>query len=107
MTYDFRHSSTKISMKKSKQILVWMAPLGGDREMATRVVDFDQKPTRMWTLYPYTDERHPPELPYQPQHLKNAFLEDRVHDWDWKNGKLRYYSRVVGAQEGVWLLLEF
>lgn len=28
-------------------------------------------------------------------HCKNCFLEDQVHDWDWSNGKLRYYTRVV------------
>jgi hypothetical protein len=84
-----------------------MGPLGGDRENATRVIDFGQKPTHMWTLYPHMDESQPPTLPYQPQHNVNAFLEDRVHDWDWSGGRLRYYSRVVNAQEGVWLLLEW
>lgn len=29
-------------------------------------------------------------------HHKTVFLEDRMHDWDWSNGKLRYYSRVAG-----------
>lgn len=91
----------------TQQIFVWMPPLGGDREYATRVLDFGQKPTRMWTLYPHRDESQPPTFPYLPQHSVNAILEDRVHDWDWSNGKLRYYSRVVGAQEGVWLLLEW
>lgn len=28
-------------------------------------------------------------------HNKSVFLEDRVHDWDWVDGKFSYYSRVA------------
>ena len=91
----------------TQQIFLWLPPLGGDREHATRVIPFGQRPGRLWTLYPHMDEQEPPTAPYIPQHNVNAFLEDRIHDWDWSGGKLRYYSRVIGAQEGVWLLLEW
>jgi len=64
-----------------------------------------EEPSRVWTLYLETDEDHPPSLPIRPKHLNGAFLEDAVHDWNWRNGKFRYYSRVVPGH--VWLLLEY
>jgi hypothetical protein len=63
------------------------------------------KPTRVWTLYRHTDPATPPELPYDPHHGKNAFLEDEQHDWNWHNGVFKYRSRV--ANSPVWLLLEY
>ena len=27
-------------------------------------------------------------------HNRTVFLEDRVHDWDWRDGQFRYYTRV-------------
>lgn len=64
------------------------------------------RPFRVWTLYGHTDEASPPSLPFSPVHLTNAFLEDRIHDWNiMPDGRLRYYSRVSTGQ--VWLLLEW
>ena len=28
-------------------------------------------------------------------HHKNVFLEDYIHDWNWQDGKFRYYTRVA------------
>ncbi len=28
-------------------------------------------------------------------HNRSVFLEDRIHDWDWSDGWLRYYTRVA------------
>lgn len=28
-------------------------------------------------------------------HNQTVFLEDRVHDWDWRDGKFRYYTRIA------------
>jgi hypothetical protein len=28
-------------------------------------------------------------------HNKNVFLEDFIHDWNWQDGKFRYYTRVA------------
>ena len=28
-------------------------------------------------------------------HNKSVFLEDKVHDWTWKDGELRYYTRIA------------
>ena len=28
-------------------------------------------------------------------HNQTVFLEDRVHDWSWENGLLRYYTRIA------------
>jgi len=68
-------------------------------------VDLPEKPSRVWTLFRHTDENEPPELPIVPSHFHNAFLEDYVHDWKWRNGKFRYFSRVTEGP--VWLLLEY
>lgn len=63
------------------------------------------EPKRIWTLFQHVEKSEPPTLPFVPQHNLNAFLEDKTHDWNWKNGVLRYYSRVAGSP--VWLLLEY
>jgi hypothetical protein len=88
-----------------RQKLLWM-PRG---KTARGAVPFDEaRPFRVWTLYQHVDEAVPPELPYTPQHLQNAFLEDHVHDWIIRAGSLQYYSRAVNLQHtGVWLLLEW
>jgi hypothetical protein len=28
-----------------------------------------------------------------------VFLEDRVHDWDWRSGQFRYYTRVADVAD--------
>lgn len=68
-------------------------------------VDLPEKPTKVWSLYHHTDEASPPDLPFTPTHMRNAFLEDYVHDWNWNGGKFRYFSRVTAGR--VWLLLEY
>ena len=68
-------------------------------------LELPERPSRVWTLYEYEDENTPPELPYAPQHMRNAFLEDFMHDWTWRNGQFRYFSRVTRGR--VWLLLEY
>jgi hypothetical protein len=29
------------------------------------------------------------------------FIEDKIHDWNWIDGKFRYFSRVVGVSDIV------
>lgn len=72
-----------------------------------RTIALAEKPRRVWTLISETNEdpNVVPELPIEPHHLKNAFLEDQWHDWTWKNGILRYFSRV--ACHSVWILVEY
>jgi hypothetical protein len=87
-------------MKKVVKQLVLFVP-------TSRVLDVAQEPYRVWTLMSETNEDATvvPSLPIEPAHLKNAFLEDKLHDWSWRAGKLRYYSRV--ALHNVWILVEF
>ena len=28
-------------------------------------------------------------------HHKTVFFEDRIHDWDWREGQFRYYTRIA------------
>jgi hypothetical protein len=67
----------------------------------TRIAELDECPRRVWTVLGEAK----PELPMKPIHFENAFLEDRGHDWEYRNGKLKYFSRV--SDGGVWLLLEY
>lgn len=65
-------------------------------------------PNRVWTLWDETDEEAPPQLPFEPVHTQNAFLEDLVHDYQFRPEKLLYYSRVTDLKKsGVWLLFEY
>lgn len=34
-------------------------------------------------------------------HLRTVFLEDRMHDWEWRNGQFRYFSRVGEVNDVV------
>lgn len=59
----------------------------------------------MDSIYNELDPHHKLKLPIQPKHNVNAFMEDFLHDWRYKDGWLHYFSRVVG--QGVWLLIEY
>ena len=41
------------------------------------------------------------------QHHKGVFLEDKLHDWNIRNNKLDYYSRVVEQGSNVKILIEY
>jgi len=79
----------------------------GDRITAPSIpVAVRGVPRRVWTLFRERDENAPPALPITPEHLVNAFLEDRIHDWRMTgSGYLKYYSRVT--DDPVWVLLEY
>lgn len=77
----------------------------GHRTPPVDVPGEQEKPARVWTLYRHTDPDAPPPLPFVPRHHVNAFLEDYVHDWTWRAGRLHYGSRAVPGK--VWLLLEY
>ena len=71
-------------------------------------VDFTERPFRLWTVFSHMDQKTPPTLPLTPRHNHGFFLEDHTHDWMMIGPqRLRYYSRVLGKEEGVWLLLEW
>lgn len=69
-----------------------------------RMVSVPKKPVTVWTLFRETDPNKIPSLPIHP-HRGIAFPEDELHDWAWKNGRLRYFSRL--NEGGVWVLLEY
>ena len=65
----------------------------------------DRIPVRVWTLYEHRHEEVKPELPYSPKHNVNAFIEDRIHDWNILNNQIIYRSRI--SEGGCWILLEY
>lgn len=77
------------------QEIVRFAP--GQREVAV-----PQKPSRVWTTLFGLQE-----LPVTPVHGRGFFLEDEIHDWSWRDGRLRYFSRVTSLNEARWVLLEY
>ena len=91
-----------------KQELLWI-PKGkdvGGSSLRCDPVPFKGKvPKYVWTLLIIADENNKPELPIKPIHHRNAFLEDRVHDWDIRKGQFFYYSRVTEGE--VWVLLHY
>ena len=83
-----------------------------ERRMLPSTIPFSYNglnaPNRVWTLYQEDKEGIPPKLPIEPRHLVNAFMEDNVHDYLFRQGEFRYYSRVVDLKKGgVWLLFEY
>lgn len=77
-------------------------------------LELESKPDRVWTWAPYTLEEwnyrgEPLPVNVELRHLYNAFLEDYAHDWLWYLDEkvLRYFSKVVGKDEPVWLVLEY
>lgn len=55
-------------------------------------IDLPRKPVRVATMI---NEALFEQTGHTLQHQRTVFLEDRYHDWDWKDGKFRYYTRVA------------
>lgn len=47
----------------------------------------ERKPVRVWLVL---DKEH--LIKFGPQHHRNAFLEDKIHDWDWFGGRFSWYG---------------
>lgn len=47
------------------------------------------------------DEAKFKETGYALHHHQTVFLDDKTHDWDWRNGKFYYYSHAVGLDDQV------
>ena len=92
-------------------------PKGEPRE---RVVAIAEKPVRIQTVLPHkqfdhmtgafirqVDSYDPTVEPIVEHVIHNAtvFCEDEIHDWHWKDGVLRYFSRAVHG--GVWIRVEW
>ena len=55
-------------------------------------IDLPRKPVRVATMI---NEALFEQTGHTLQHQRTVFLEDKYHDWDWKDGKFRYYTRVA------------
>lgn len=80
---------------KSKYVIIYNV-INGSRILVKN------KPFRVWTLL---NENHFKQ--FGPIHLKNAFLEDRFHDWDWKSNVLHFYGHSGNPGEKHNLILEY
>lgn len=68
----------------------------------TKVVDVPVKPLRVATL---VNEKLFLESGGAMVHNETVFFEEYLHDWNWNDGKFRYYTRVA-AQADVLLVYE-
>lgn len=55
-------------------------------------IDLPRKPVRVATLI---NEALFEQTDHMILHQRTVFLEDKFHDWDWEDGKFRYYTRVA------------
>lgn len=101
---------TRRKEQKTKQVLIWsgdVVPSTNPDGVVFPKIPFDQgEIKKLYTLFNESDVNKKPSLPIVPVHLKNCFIEDKVHDWqqDIDAKSIHYYSRITG--QGVWLLLE-
>lgn len=69
----------------------------------------------MWGSYPKFDAQTGKELKnnvitlddLRLEQFEGIFLEDKIHDWNVVNGKLNYYSRIVGQGDKVKILIDY
>lgn len=91
-----------------RQELLWIEKgknTGGTALRCDPVIFDKEIPKYVWTLFNETNKNIKPTLPIKPVHHVNAFLEDRIHDWNVRKEKFYYYSRISTGE--VWLLLEY
>lgn len=69
--------------------------LRGIKASGREFVRLAEKPIRVATLI---NEAAFEEDHYLIHH-KTVFLEDRTHDWDWREGKFFYYTRIAEAAD--------
>ena len=80
----------------------------GDYEILRGVVNgaafvsLQRCPKKVWTLL---DEEKLKRIGVV--HWHSAFLEDRMHDWDWKDGQFRFYGHSGEKGEIHDLLVEY
>ena len=75
------------------------------------VPEVTRKPSRVWTLFRDIPKTPEETAKFVPAHNVNAFIEDSMHDWTWKEGRgLNYFSRVAEPKDTryeVWILCEY
>lgn len=55
-------------------------------------IPMERKPIRVATIVSHEKFE---ELDHQMVHWVTVFFEDKMHDWDWRDGEFRYYTRVA------------
>lgn len=89
-----------------RQALFYIPEHEGPDPTGIRSAPCAEKPKRLWTLFDQMGKPdEPPALPLQPRHNVNAFIEDHVHDWVFRKGRIVYYSRATLG--GCWVLAEY
>lgn len=53
------------------------------------------------------DEAKFKDTGYALHHHQTVFLDERGHDWDWRDGKFHYYSHAVGLDDKVDVLVVY
>ena len=66
--------------------------LRGVEANGRKSLELARQPKRVATMI---NEEKFRELGNAMVHNATVFLEDRMHDWNWRNGQFRYYTRVA------------
>lgn len=61
--------------------------------------DVPDHPKALWLVTP---GRH--KIPFVLVHRVDAFLEDEMHDWHWRSGRLWYHG---AGETPCWVVLEY
>lgn len=64
--------------------------------------EMPEKPVQVWTLI---DEEKFNQIGLK--HWESAFMEDRGHDWDWQEGRFRFYGHSGARGEIHDLIIVF
>lgn len=91
-----------------RQVLIWI-PWGPREGMSDGhlPVEITEKPDKVWTLFlpEHETQDSPPQLPLIPRYPDGFFPESAMHDWDWRDGKFYFFTRVT--DQPTWVLLEY
>lgn len=65
--------------------------LRGVETSCLKKIPMERQPIRVATLL---SEEKFEATGHEMEHFQTVFFEDKLHDWDWRGGDFRFYSRV-------------
>lgn len=61
-----------------------------------RMIPMERKPVRVATIVSHEKFEASGHLMI---HWETVFFEDRMHDWEWRDGQFRYYTRIAESAD--------
>ncbi len=69
--------------------------------------EIQDKPDRVWTVLDPCQLNKELRAGGAPRHWHTAFLDDWMHDWSWKAGKMSFHAHSSQRGDRVTLLLVY